>query len=219
MSISAWVFGSEKMPVAAWFADLLKRELQERIDLSDSQIVQLHEHFELLQRWNQKINLTSISTGPEAVIRHYCESLFFASKLPVTAKARIADLGSGAGFPGVPMAILRPEWTVALIESHQRKAVFLREATRRLDNVVVVANRAEDVEGSFDWVVSRAVDPNAVLKNIPRLAPHIGLMLGEDDWESLKSNQAIAWGQPIRLPWGDRRVCIVGQAVNSAADC
>ena len=188
------------MPVAAWFADLLKRELQGRVDLSDLQIGQLHEHYELLQRWNRKINLTSIPSGPEAVIRHYCESLFFAANVPVTEKARVADLGSGAGFPGVPVDILRPEWAIALIESHQRKAVFLKEATRGLSNVVVLANRAEDAEGSFDWLVSRAVDPKDVLKNTPRLARHIGLMLGEGDWESLKSNPAIAWGEPIRLP-------------------
>jgi 16S rRNA (guanine(527)-N(7))-methyltransferase RsmG len=198
------------MPVAAWFADLLKRELQGRVDLSDLEIGQLHEHYELLQRWNRKINLTSIPSGPEAVIRHYCESLFFAANLPVTEKARVADLGSGAGFPGVPVAILRPEWAIALIESHQRKAVFLKEATRGLSNVVVLANRAEDAEGSFDWLVSRAVDPRDVLKNMPRLAPHIGLMLGEGDWESLKSSQAIAWEEPIRLPWGDRRMCVYG---------
>src|SRR6266481_5128293 len=105
------------MPVAAWFADLLWRELQGRVDLSNAQIEQLQEHYELLQRWNRKINLTSIHSGPEAVIRHYCESLFFAANLPVTEQARIADLGSGAGFPGVPIAILRPEWAIALIES------------------------------------------------------------------------------------------------------
>ena len=198
------------MPVAAWFADLLRRELQGRVVLSDPQIGQLHEHYELLQRWNLKINLTSIPSGPEAVIRHYCESLFFAANLPVKEKARIADLGSGAGFPGVPIAILRREWTVALVESHQRKAVFLREATRELGNVAVLANRAEDVEGSFDWLVSRAVDPEDVLKIAQRLAPRIGLMLGEDDWATIKLNEAIAWAEPIRLPWGDRRFCVNG---------
>src|SRR5258708_14058430 len=202
------------MPVAAWFADLLKCELHGRVDLSDHQIAQLYEHYELLQRWNRKINLTSIPSGPEAVIRHYCESLFFGANLPVAEEARIADLGSGAGFPGVPIAILRPEWRVALIESQQRKAVFLREATRGLSNVVVLANRAEDVEGRFDWLVSRAVDPKEVLTNVPRLASQIGLMLGEDDWQALKSNPAIAWSEPIRLPWGDRRLCVVGQVVN-----
>ncbi len=198
------------MPVAAWFADLLKRELQGRVDLSDSQIAQLHGHYELLQRWNRKINLTSIPTGPEAVIRHYCESLFFGANLAVTEKAKIADLGSGAGFPGVPMAILRPEWTVDLIESHQRKAVFLREATRALSNVRVLPDRAEDVKDAFDWLVSRAVDPKEVLMTVPQLAPRIGLMLGENDWQMVKTNPTIAWAEPIRLPWGDRRLCVYG---------
>lgn len=198
------------MAVADWFAGLLRRELRGRVDLSDSQIAQLHEHYELLQRWNRKINLTSITSGPEAVIRHYCESLFFAANAPVTADAKIADLGSGAGFPGVPIAILRPEWNVALIESHQRKAVFLREATRSLANVRVLANRGEDVAESFDWLVSRAIDPKDVLVNVPRLAPKVGLMLGEEDWNALKTTSAIAWAEPVRLPWGDRRLCVYG---------
>jgi 16S rRNA (guanine527-N7)-methyltransferase len=198
------------MAVAGWFADLLRRELRGRVDLSDSQIAELHEHYELLQRWNRKINLTSIPSGPEAVIRHYCESLFFAANIPVTEKARIADLGSGAGFPGVPMAVLRPEWTVALIESHQRKAVFLREATRNLVNVRVLASRGEDIDETFDWLVSRAVDPKEVMANVPRLAPQVGLMLGEDDWNALKTASVIAWAEPIRLPWGDRRLSVYG---------
>jgi len=199
------------MAVASWFADLLRRELRGLVDLSDSQIAQLHEHYELLQRWNRKINLTSIPSGPEAVIRHYCESLFFAANIPVTDNARIADLGSGAGFPGVPIAILKPECSVALIESHQRKAVFLREATRSWSNVRILPNRAEDVTDAFDWVVSRAVDPLAVLTDFPRLAPNIGLMLGEEDWLAIQPISTIAWAEPIRLPWGDRRLCIVGR--------
>jgi len=204
------VFGSEKMPVAAWFVDLLKRELKGCVELSDSQMAQLHEHYELLQRWNRKINLTSIPSGPEAVIRHYCESLFFAVNLPVTENANVGDLGSGAGFPGIPIAILRPQWAVGLIESHQRKAVFLREATRSLSNVRVWPTRAENVEDTFEWLVSRAVDPKEVLINIPRLAHKIGLMLGEDDWEGCKTNPTIAWAEPIRLPWGDHRLCAYG---------
>jgi 16S rRNA (guanine(527)-N(7))-methyltransferase RsmG len=198
------------MSGAGWFAGLLRRELQDRVELSDTQVIRLHEHYELLQRWNRKINLTSIPSGPEAVIRHYCESLFFAANLPVTEDVSIADLGSGAGFPGVPMAILKQGWAVSLIESHQRKAVFLREAARGLKNVRVLPSRAEDVEERFDCVVSRAVDPNEVLANLPRFAPKVGLMLGEDDWEGQKTNPTIAWSEPIRLPWGDRRLCVYG---------
>ena len=198
------------MPVAAWFAELLKRELKGRVHLADSQVEQLHDHYELLERWNKQINLTSIRSGPEAVVRHYCESLFFAATLPATEKVRVTDLGSGAGFPGIPMAILKPAWSLWLIESHQRKAVFLKEATRKLSNVRVLAQRAEDVQELADWLVARAVDPSEVLKNLPRLAPQIGLMLGEQDFEECKTNPRIAWTDPIRLPWGDRRLCVYG---------
>src|SRR5260370_36723862 len=104
------------MPVAAWFADLLKCELHGRVDLSDHQIAQLYEHYELLQRWNRKINLTSIPSGPEAVVRHYCESPFFSTNLTVTEKATIADFCSGTAFPGLPVPTPKPESTVALRE-------------------------------------------------------------------------------------------------------
>src|SRR5260370_42285165 len=102
------------MAVAAWFAELLERELHGLVNLSDVQIGQLHEHYELLERWNRKINLTSIPSGPEAGIRHYCESLFFAANLPVTEKARIADLGSGIGVPDGTIAIFRRGWNITL---------------------------------------------------------------------------------------------------------
>src|ERR1700682_5683540 len=107
-------------------------------------------------RWNKTINLTRIERVEEAVDRHYAESLFLGSNLP-PGRLSIADVGSGAGFPGVPIAILRPELSVFLIESHQRKAVFLKEATRGLPNVSVSSKRAEDLRQTFDWVVSRAV--------------------------------------------------------------
>ena len=89
---------------------------------------------------------------------------------------RAVDIGTGAGFPGIPIAVVRPECAVTLIESHQRKAVFLREATRDLLNVRVLAMRAEDVKEKFDWIVSRAVSPADVLKL--DLAPNIALLTG-----------------------------------------
>src|SRR5271166_6154539 len=118
------------MPPPHWFAELLRRELHPWLVLSDLQVRQLWDHYEILLRWNEKISLTSIPAGEEMVIRHYCESLFFATHLPVTsAEVTVADLGSGAGFPGVPLAILQRAWRVTLLESNQRKAVFLREST------------------------------------------------------------------------------------------
>ena len=192
-----------------WFAELLERELRPWVNLSADQVTRLHNHYDLLLRWNRKINLTSVEPGVEMVLRHYCESLFFGAQLP-SELASLVDIGSGAGFPGIPIAVLKPTWKVTLVESNQRKAVFLREATRSWSTVSVLAERAQDVSGRFDWLVSRAVDPKELLRLVPRLASRIGLMLGEDDFFSLQKASAIAWSEPIRLPWGDRRLCVYG---------
>jgi 16S rRNA (guanine527-N7)-methyltransferase len=195
------------VPTPDWFAELLDFHLSER------QINQLYAHYDLLLRWSQRMNLTTVKAGREMVIRHYCESLFFAEHLRASEDISLIDVGSGAGFPGVPMAILRPEWRVKLVESHQRKAVFLRESSRELNNVTVLAQRIEDVAITTDWLVARAVEPREVLAQVPRLAFNIGLMLGEEDFSALKTESRIAWGEPVRLPWGDRRICVYGQHV------
>jgi 16S rRNA (guanine527-N7)-methyltransferase len=193
------------VPTPDWFSQLLGPAL------SQSQIAQLYGHYELLIRWNQRMNLTAVKPGAEMVIRHYCESLFFAAHLP-SAKQEISvlDLGSGAGFPGIPMAVLKPDWHITLIEPSQRKAVFLRESGRNLLNVSVSAQRMEHCTAYGDWIVARAVDPKEVLRHVPRLAPNVGLMLGEDDFSSIQGDKRIAWSEPVRLPWGDRKVCVYG---------
>jgi 16S rRNA G527 N7-methylase RsmG len=109
------------------------------------------------------------------------------------------------------MAILKPDWRVTLIESSQRKAVFLRESSRHLLNVSVLAERMEDTTAHSDWIVARAVDPEEVLLHVPRLAPNIGLMLGADDFSAIRTNSRIAWAEPVRLPWGDRKICVYGR--------
>lgn len=195
--------------VPAWFSDLLVRELSSWVRLSELQIVQLYRHYDLLIRWNQRMNLTTVKPGPDTVIRHYCESLFFAAHLHQDAIS-VMDVGSGAGFPGIPLAVLKPNWRVALVESGQRKSVFLRESTRHLQNVSVVADRMENVSAQADWLVARAVEPREVLHNIPRLAQNIGLMIGEEDFSSIRDDSQIAWAEPVRLPWGDRRLCVYG---------
>jgi 16S rRNA (guanine527-N7)-methyltransferase len=195
-----------------WFSELLDRELGNRVPLSDAQIRQLYQHYDLLLRWNRRMNLTTVKPGPETVIRHYCESLFFGARLPADEHgASVLDLGSGAGFPGIPMAILKPDWHVMLVEASQRKAVFLRESSRHLRNVSVLAQRIELVSSHADWVVTRAVDPKEVLATVPRLAPDIGLMLGDDDLSLIRNDSRIAWAEPVRLPWGDRRLCVYGK--------
>ena len=190
--------------------EVLDRELKPWLTLSPEQVDKLHHHYRLLERWNERINLTSIKPGVEMVLRHYCESLFLGVHLPSGNGTRIADIGSGAGFPGVPLAILRPEMQITLVESVRRKAVFLREATRELRNVTVLPVRAEAVRENFDWIVSRAVQSIEVLKNVPRLAPKVGLLMGEASLHVVESPLGIAWSEAVRLPWGDRRLCMLG---------
>lgn len=200
------------MWVPRWFAELLEKELGRWLTLSPDQTQRLWEHYEILLRWNERMNLTSIPAGKEMVLRHYCESLFFSAHFPVAPGARsVADLGSGAGFPGVPLAIFHPTWPVTLVESNQRKAVFLRESTRGLANISIRAKRAESLTEKFDWLVARGVDPKVVLGNMPRLAPRVGLMLGQDDFSAIQPHSDVAWLEPIRLPWGDRRLCVYGE--------
>lgn len=129
--------------------------------LSPGQLVQLQGHLDLLYVWNRKINLTAIRDPKEAAGRHIAESLFLASRVPEGA-CSVCDLGSGGGFPGIPVAIARPEATVTLVESDVRKSVFLREAARSLPNCRVTTARFEDLSGLFDVVVTRAVNLGGV---------------------------------------------------------
>jgi 16S rRNA (guanine527-N7)-methyltransferase len=157
------------------FRDALVRRVAPFCRLTADQLDQLQQHYELMLRWNQTINLTRIVDEEEAVDRHYAESLFLGSNLPA-GPLRIADVGSGAGFPGIPIAILRPGCSVMLIESHQRKAVFLKEASRELGNIRVTSSRGEDVQETFDLVVSRAVSWDVLEKIGFRLAPKVALL-------------------------------------------
>jgi 16S rRNA (guanine527-N7)-methyltransferase len=142
--------------MSAGFRELLRNRLAGIAELSEPQVAALEAHYHLLMKWNRVLSLTTITKLDEAVERHYCESIFLGVHLP-PGEWSIADVGSGAGFPGFPIAVIRPECRVTLIESHQRKAVFLREATRGMSNVWVLGCRAESIEERFDWVVSRAV--------------------------------------------------------------
>src|SRR5580692_5501850 len=99
------------------FRDLLAAEFQPYASLTDVQLDQLESHYSSLIRWNKRLNLTRITSLVESVQFHYCESLFLARFLPAGSH-RIVDIGSGGGFPGIPVAILRPEYEVALVESH-----------------------------------------------------------------------------------------------------
>jgi 16S rRNA (guanine527-N7)-methyltransferase len=122
----------------------------------------LSAYLDLLLKWNSQTNLTAIRSPEEIVRRHFGESLFAGTHLGEPLASTLLDLGSGAGFPGLPIALLHPQIAVTLAESQNKKATFLREVVRTLElpNVEVWAGRAEDLAAGrrFHTVTLRAVD-------------------------------------------------------------
>jgi 16S rRNA (guanine527-N7)-methyltransferase len=202
----------------------IRELLWEEFPLDSDQWDSIQRHYELLRRWNRVLNLTRIDDVREVAERHYGESLFLASQLGDAAQlpdhgvnhgVRIVDIGSGPGFPGIPVAVARPDCRVALIEAHQRKAVFLREAVREVfgagspdrGNVRVLAQRAETVRERFDWAISRAVSYEDLGSTLGRLAPNAALLTGPD---APPESLGFQWNEPIRLPWGKQRFLRIG---------
>ena len=190
------------------FRELLQEKLQGIVVLSPEQLSLLAAHYELLKRWNQTLNLTRIENVAEAVERHYCESLFLGAHLPA-GSLKIADLGSGGGFPGFPVAVLRGDCEVTLVESHQRKAVFLKEVSRSVGNVRVTAKRAEEVPDRFDHVISRAVSYDDLTRVLKVLGPNADLLAG---MEEPPAKLGFVWQAAIPLPWGRQRFLRKGHA-------
>lgn len=180
------------------FRDLLIREFSPFGNLTEEQLDALESHYRSMTRWNERINLTRILKLEDAVRFHYGESLFLASKLPV-GSFRCADVGSGAGFPGIPLAILRPDVQVTLIESHLRKSVFLSEVSQGIRNIQVLPGRAEDDKNRYEWLVSRAVAPADVLAL--KCAANRALLIGQADLATLPHPDSIE-----KVPWGDNRL-------------
>jgi len=118
-------------------------------------VERLLDYQALLERWNAAYNLTAVRDPAEMVTRHLLDSLAI---LPYVQGGTLADLGTGPGLPGIPLAIAAPGRQILLVDSNGKKVRFLREAIRalRLDDVRAVQSRVEDVEGTFDCVTARA---------------------------------------------------------------
>lgn len=194
------------------FPEFLRRKLNAIITLSEDQIEALKDHYELLLRWNARLNLTSIESLESVVERHYCESLFLAAHLPPGA-LRIADVGSGGGFPGIPLGIARPDCSVTLIEAHARKSVFLREATRSFPNFRVVPKRAEAMGEVFDCAVSRAVSYEDLIPFLAKIARRVDLLTGA---EAPPAELRFDWQSALLLPWGRQRYLRTGVSRETA---
>ncbi len=149
---------------------------------------------ELLVRWNRIVSLTSARSPEEMVRRHVADSLCCAAALPKCES--VLDLGSGAGFPGIPVQLMRPEMRVTLAEAHRRKAAFLREVVRELRLATeVFAGRAQELpERSFGCVCLRAVDPmKQALETASVLASECVCVVGSASmWETYSAG-LVGW--------------------------
>lgn len=193
---------------------------------------QFESYLALLLRWNARLNLTAIRDQEQILSRHFFESILCARAIPRECKT-LLDLGSGAGFPGIPIALCRPEIAVTLAESQAKKAAFLREAVRTLGlKTFVHGGRAEALETVFDCVAMRAVDQmgRAVIAGSRMVAPR-GWLAVMTTGKELPDVQGAAgpefeWLQIVSVPQSeDRRIAlsqrtkgIVPRGTNSARD-
>lgn len=130
------------------------------LELPDRAFEQLMRYTALLAKWNRTYNLTAIRRPLDMVSHHLLDSLAVLPHLPMTTSASLADVGTGAGLPGIPLAIARPQWRVVLNDSAEKKIAFLRQAAieLRLPNIELHAGRVEAWQpaSGFALVVSRA---------------------------------------------------------------
>jgi 16S rRNA (guanine527-N7)-methyltransferase len=202
-------------------AELLEPFLEDT-RLSASQLGQIETFSALLLKWNAHMNLTAVRNPDEVITRHFGESLFAARHLfPISATEQTAiDVGSGAGFPGIPLKILEPTLVLTLIEANQRKAVFLREVVRALglSKVTVFADRAEMLSDQADLVILRAVEHfEKMLPIALKLAAqngHIALLIGNAQIQTAKSVIGdVKWQDPLPLPLSKSRSLLIGGTV------
>ncbi len=162
--------------------------------LTPEQIWQFADYSSLLKEWNEKMNLTAICDDDGIAVKHFLDSILPLFHLDIKEGARVADIGTGAGFPGIPLKILRPDLSVTLVDSLNKRITFLEEVCARLNlsNVTCIHGRAEELgrdnryREQFDVVTSRAVAKLRVLGEycLPLVKPGgIFLSLKAEDME------------------------------------
>jgi 16S rRNA (guanine527-N7)-methyltransferase len=207
-------------------------------DYAHTLLPQISTYIDILQRWNERINLTAIRDPEDIVTRHFGES-FFAAKhlfpLPSVPSAvknvgveldgRLADVGSGAGFPGLPIKLWAPSMSMTLIESNHKKVAFLREVVRclTLTNIDIQDARAETLpQASFQVVTLRAVEHFTEILPVAAalLAPlgRLALLIGSDQSKKLSALlPAHRLLDPTPIPKSRSRVLQLAIATNQTS--
>jgi 16S rRNA (guanine527-N7)-methyltransferase len=191
--------------------------------LTSKQLQQISAYLDLLLRWNARMNLSAVRDAESIVTRHFGESLFAARHLfPANqdrrSESRLIDVGSGAGFPGLPIKIWSSDLELTLIESNQRKATFLREVIRRLEwkDAVVFPGRAENFPGQAEVVTLRAVEQfETALGVATRLlvpAGRLALLIGSAQvMRAQEHARDISWQPAATIPLSASRVLLLGR--------
>jgi len=200
-------------------ADTICRAMREfQLPVSSEQVALIQRYMGMLTTWNDKINLTAIRDPLEILYRHFCESMFAAVAVPLNS-GRLADVGSGGGFPGLPLKILRPELQVFLVESNIKKATFLAELVRELEltDTRVLVSRYEELGeeiAPLDVVCSRALGEFEKFLNwagSPQIAAaQAVLWVGGQDAEEVRKVAGWDWREAIAVPQSLRRFILVG---------
>jgi len=206
--------------------ETVRRALGEfQISVNSEQVVLIQQHIKTLLRWNEKLNLTAIRDPLEILYRHFCESMFAAGAIPVD-KGRLADIGSGPGFPGIPLKIVRPELELCLVESNIKKGTFLAEVVRELQltNTRVLISRYEELGeeiAPLDYVCSRAVgefQPFLEWAGSQRVQAHqVILWIGGRDLDEVRKLKNWAWNEPTLIPKSLQRYLLIGKKQEMSA--
>ncbi|MDD3340685.1 MAG: 16S rRNA (guanine(527)-N(7))-methyltransferase RsmG [Bacilli bacterium] len=172
-----------------------------RINITEEQLQQLDSYYHLLITWNEKMNLTGITEKKDVYLKHFYDSATLNKSIDLTSIKSLCDIGTGAGFPGLVLKILYPNLSVTLVDSLQKRTIFLKTVIEelKLTNCIVLHERAEEygkkVREQFDVVTSRAVAPLSILMeySIPlvKVGGHFIPMKGHCEEELQKTNKAL----------------------------
>ena len=189
-----------------------------QLTATDKQVLQIQQYIKTLLSRNEKLNLTEILDPLEILYRHFCESMYAAVAVPME-NGRLADVGSGGGFPGLPLKIMRPELRVFLVESNLKKATFLLEVIRALEltDAQVLVRRYEELGeelAPLDFVCSRALGefaPFLEWAHSDQIATkEVILWIGARDLPEIQKVRNWEWREPIPVPNSLRRLLLVG---------